>query len=89
MKGIFLTALTVVSFAIQSTAQDNVAPYNPTEIAIGMTFTDVVAVWGDPQIVEQEICNNRITNYWFMENGWAVIFCDGEVVNLCPGWSAQ
>lgn len=49
------------------------------QIAIGMTFGNVQAAWGKPRKVDRSVYSSGVTEYWFFDNGWMVVFENGRV----------
>lgn len=49
------------------------------EIATGMSFANVVAAWGRPIRVDRSYSSTEITEYWWMNNNWIVVFENGRV----------
>jgi hypothetical protein len=52
------------------------------QIAIGMTFGNVQAAWGKPVKVDKSVSRDGVTEYWFFENGWLVVFENGRVASF-------
>jgi hypothetical protein len=84
MKKIILL-LTMVLFAATAPGTDAAARddfgtliFNH-QIAIGMTFGNVVAAWGKPKSVDRSTTSGGITEYWFFDNGAMVVFENGRV----------
>jgi hypothetical protein len=54
------------------------------QIAVGMTYADVIASWGNPQnrgyIVTRNGTQQVMTENWSMPNGWMVAFENGRVI---------
>jgi hypothetical protein len=49
------------------------------QIAIGMSFGNVQAAWGRPGSIKRSVSNSGVTEYWFFNNGWMVVFEGGRV----------
>ena len=52
------------------------------QIAIGMTFANVEAAWGQPSSVHRFFNRYGVVEYWFMRNGWLVEFENGKVISM-------
>jgi len=52
------------------------------EIAMGMSFANVVAAWGKPTRVDRSYTSYGVTEYWFMSNNWLVVFTNGQVTSF-------
>jgi hypothetical protein len=82
MKRIVLPLLTIVSFALGSTAQVSAPRFNH-QLAVGMTFDDVIASWGQPERVVR--ATYGAVEFWFMDldrHGILVEFNNGEVASF-------
>ncbi len=52
------------------------------QIAVGMTYANVISAWGRPERVDRAFDAVGVTEYWFMPNGWMVIFENGRVASF-------
>jgi hypothetical protein len=83
MKTIIMSVLVWIAITVGAMAQPDygIMIFNH-EIAIGMTFANVVAAWGNPVNVDRTYSSHGVTEYWFMKSNWMVVFENGQVTSF-------
>jgi hypothetical protein len=74
-----LSALIAITLACSATAQDYGALIFNHRIAIGMSFANVQAAWGNPASVDRSTSNYGVSEVWWFNNGYVVVFFNGRV----------
>lgn len=80
MKTLILSISFGLALALSSViAQDYGTLIFNHRISTGMTFANVIAAWGNPVKVDRSVTSYGVTEYWFYNDDYMVVFENGRV----------
>jgi hypothetical protein len=75
---IAVMALAMITASVNAQQQDYGILIFNHQIALGMTFANVQAAWGNPQSVNRSVSGYSIMEWWWYPQG-LVVFYNGRV----------